>query len=299
MNMPASAIIAVISALTSVNTVYPSPPAGSSWTPIPEATDEFNGTELDTAKWLDHHATWPGRAPSYFYRPNVSVGGGSLRIRSTPDPYHPDSIRAACVQSRSAALSYGYYEARIKVSNLSMTTSFWFQGKLSEMDVIEDIGAPTKAGEEHVEWEMKMNTHYFPDGWETDKATPGVYRMDVRPREDFHIYAMEWDASFIRYYLDGAKVFEIPNGGRFTETQALYFDSEAFVWQGYPTLESLQDDARNTFLVDWVRGWKRVATGIHTGNGKAAIKAPRPGRAPGSFRDLLGAAHRAFLPHGP
>lgn len=165
------------------------PPAGTAWVPMPEATDEFDGATLDTAKWQDFHSYWTGRAPSYFYRPNVSVEGGNLRLKTTPDPLHADSIRAACVQSRARSLAYGYYEARIKASDISMTSSFWFQGKYSEMDVIENIGNPTKAGEEQVAYRMNMNTHYYPNGWETDEANPKYHTLPTRVADAYHIYA--------------------------------------------------------------------------------------------------------------
>ena len=233
------------------------PPAGSTWVPIPEVTDEFDGTALDGAKWQDFHSSWSGREPSAFYGPNVSVAAGNLKLQSTPDPSDANRIRAACVQSLARALPYGYYEARIKTSDISMTSSFWFQGKSSEMDVIENIGNPAKAGEEHVAYQMNMNTHYFPHGWPTDQSNQKAHILTTRVADDYHIYAMEWDADFIRYYLDGTKVYEQANNGRFTEGQTMFFDTEAFVWQGYPTHESLLDSAKNIMYVDWVRGWRK------------------------------------------
>jgi len=47
-------------------------------------------------------------------------------------------------------------------------------------------------------------------------------------------------------------------GGPFDEPQYLFFDTEVFTWDGLPTIESLQDPARNTMQVDWARGWKLV-----------------------------------------
>jgi hypothetical protein len=55
-----------------------------------------------------------------------------------------------------------------------------------------------------------------------------------------------------------AQVAELTTGGPFKESQYLFFDTEVFTWEGLPTIESLNDPARNTMDVDWVRGWKLV-----------------------------------------
>ena len=45
-------------------------------------------------------------------------------------------------------------------------------------------------------------------------------------------------------------------GCAFAESVFLFFDLEVFTWSGLPDIESLDDSARNTMLVDWVRAWK-------------------------------------------
>jgi hypothetical protein len=62
-------------------------------------------------------------------------------------------------------------------------------------------------------------------------------------------------------YHDGKKVAELTPGGPFNEPQYLFFDTEAFVWEGSPTIESLNDPSRNPTLVDWVQSWKLVKKG--------------------------------------
>ena len=72
-------------------------------------------------------------------------------------------------------------------------------------------------------------------------------------------------------YHDGQKVAELTPGGPFKESQYLFFDTEVFVWEGLPTIESLNDPSRNTMLVDWVRSWKLVKKG-DTGEENRATK---------------------------
>jgi hypothetical protein len=234
------------------------------WEPIPELSDEFNGKRLDETKWLDYHPYWKGRAPSRFDPENVSVSEGNLQLRSVPlvddlsaveDPEQNVWVGAACVASRAPTASYGYYEARFKASALSMTSSFWFQGTYSEIDVVEQMGAPAKDPQQRT-W-MRMNTHYYPDGWDKDRKTPVNWQMPSGAADEYHVYGMWWrDAETVWMYHDGEKVAEIRFGGPFEEPMYLFFDTEVFVWEGLPTLASLRDPELNTMQVDWVRAWR-------------------------------------------
>ena len=151
-----------------------------------------------------------------------------------------------------------------------MTSSFWFQGRHTEIDVVEQFGLSVKNPEEKML--MLMNTHYFPQGWDTDKATPQRWQMPTASGETFHVYGVWWkDEKTVWMYHDGQKVAALTPGGPFKETQYLFFDTEVFVWEGLPTIESLNDPSRNTMLVDWVRSWKLVKKG-DTGEENRATK---------------------------
>jgi beta-glucanase (GH16 family) len=145
----------------------------------------------------------------------------------------------------------------MKASKLSMTSSFWFQGKNTEIDVVEQVGDSIKEpGHDSL---MLMNTHFFANGWDKDKATPKSWKMPTGSAEKFHVYGVWWkDENTVWMYHDGQKVAELTPAGSFNEPQYLFFDTEVFIWEGLPTLESLKDPARNTMLVDWVRAWKLV-----------------------------------------
>jgi hypothetical protein len=80
-----------------------------------------------------------------------------------------DWLWASCVSSKNKNCFYGYYEARIKASRIPMTSSFWFQGKGIEIDVVEENGAPAKENDKYSSpYKMRINTHYFADGWSKD-----------------------------------------------------------------------------------------------------------------------------------
>jgi beta-glucanase (GH16 family) len=242
----------------------PVPPAGQRWVAIPALSDEFNATELDSTRWMPRHAYWKGREPSRFSEDNVSLGDGMLRLRSTADPgllaqaKNPEKdvwVQAACISSQGPLAHYGYYAARIKASRLSMTSSFWLQGKFSEIDVVEQFGASARYPEKG---RMMLScTHYFPHGWATDKAIPTTWEMPSGAADAFHVYGVWWkDPRTIWLYHDGNKVGEMIPPADFDEKFYVFFDTEVFTWHGLPTVESLNDPQRNTMLVDWVRSWR-------------------------------------------
>jgi hypothetical protein len=244
----------------------PEPPPGFKWASIPELTDEFDGEVLDSGKWQDYHPYWEGRAPSQFDPRNVWVKNGVLYLRSTTYiadlsevalPAKDIWVGSACVSSIEPTAFYGYYETRMKASRLSMTSSFWFQGKYSEIDVVEQLGAPKD--EPYRSTLMLMNTHYYPDGWELDKRTPVSHSMDTAAADDYHVYGVWWkNAQDIWFYHNGEKVAEIETGGAFEEPMFMFFDTEVFIWEGLPDIASLKDPEMNIMSVDWVRSWRLV-----------------------------------------
>ncbi|MBK1875816.1 hypothetical protein [Pelagicoccus mobilis] len=241
----------------------PTPPEGYAWEMNPYLSDEFNVDGLDTRKWMPKHPFWEGR-DSYFTESNVSVSDGMLRLRSSlKNPrgkVKPKNITSAIMASNKPITEPGFYQARIKASDLSMTTAFWFQGDYSEIDVIENIGTPSLAESEWHEDTMAMNTHYYKEGWENDIDTPVKWTMPAKARDAFMVFGVWWlEDGTIRFYCNGEHVAEVKAGGDFDEPMYMYFDTEVFKWHGQPTKKSLLDESKNTFLVDWVRGWNLVA----------------------------------------
>ena len=244
----------------------PAAPDGFRWQALADLSDEFGGTALDDSKWLPYLPYWKGRPPSQFEPKNVSVADGMLMLRSTAmvdnlagvkDPEKDIWVASACVSSKKPTASFGYYEARIKASRLSMTSSFWFQGKYSEIDVVEQLGDPVKNPDDRNF--MLMNTHSFKGGWDKDEATPARWKMSLGAADGFHVYGVWWkDKDTVWFYHDGRKTAEVKTRCEFLEPMFLFFDTEVFTWSGLPDIGSLKDPKRNTMEVDWVRSWKLV-----------------------------------------
>jgi beta-glucanase (GH16 family) len=244
----------------------PAAPDGYRWEPIPELSDDFNGAQLDSSKWAPSHPYWKGREPSRFNEANVSTHHGRLELRSTAavkalsdvkDLQKDIWVNSACVSSKAPIASYGYYEARMKASQLSMSSSFWFQGKYSEIDVVEQFGKPVNRS-----WRsryMMMDSHYFTGNPKTDHNAQARTEMSSGAGEQYHVYGVWWkDKDSLVYFLDGREVARTHPAGEFLEPMYMFFDTEVFTDSGLPSIADLQDDRINTMSVDWVHSWRLV-----------------------------------------
>ncbi len=244
----------------------PTPPSGYIWTTNTALTDEFKLAQLDQSKWTPANPRWQGRVPSHYDIQNVTLTGGTLALRSSSsitnlaqlnNPTNDVWIGAACISSKLPLASYGYYEARVKASKMSMTSSFWLQGAYSEIDVAELMGAAVN--DPTLNTYMPINTHYFPNGWATDKSTPLNIKMATGVADGYNTYAVWWkDQTNIWYYLNGSNVAKVVTSAPFAEPMYLYLDTECFTWEGFPTFSSMKQAPTNTMYVDFVRAWTLV-----------------------------------------
>ena len=264
-------IIVYFAFYTNVFAQIPTAPFNKIWEKVMILSDEFEGNTLDETKWDDYHPHWSGRPPSEFKKGNAFVENGYLKLRSTLKK-NPSTVNnplkdiwvnsAACVSKGWNAKPGYYYEARFKASSLSMTSSFWFRvGDFSEIDVIEHIGNPSvEKRQDDLPFEYAANTHYYGKhkGLKNKKAT---WKMPKKGRDDFHTYGFWWkSANELLFYYDGKEVMKIVPRVPLDENLKMIFDTEVFPFAqagipniGLPKEENLNDNSKNTMLVDWVR----------------------------------------------
>ena len=212
----------------------PPAPAGHRWVKDDRFSDEFNGTSLDTNKWFDYHPRWKGRPPAKFVPSAISVANGLLQISAgvLPQPDGPFTISGGAVVSRSEEAFYGYYEARMKASKISMSSTFWMsnrpqrEGDASishEIDIVETIGAPHSEPKWARNWNkfMNSNTHFFrrAAGEKEDLSAGGKVSLNPPANEGFHTCGAWWvDANTIRFYLDDEYQFTLHPKTNFSTT---------------------------------------------------------------------------------
>ena len=259
----------------------PTPPNGKKWVTVDALTDEFTGNSINSDKWFDYHDNWKGRPPSAFKKGNAFVENGKLLLRSTMrrdpstvnNPFKDVWVdAAACVSKENTAKPGYYYEARIKASSLSMTSSFWFRvGKFSEIDVIEHIGNPSRQSrQDDLPYQFHVNTHY--NGKHKGlKPKHNSWKMPTRGRDDFNIYGFWWkNPKLLIFYFNGKEIMRLEPRVPFDENLKMVFDTEVFPFAqagvaniGLPLPKNLKNNNMNTMYVDWVRTYE-LKDGIAT-----------------------------------
>jgi len=237
----------------------PCPLAHGSWTPFEPMWDEFDGATLDGAKWRDHNPTWKGRQPAFFAKTNVAVRDGKLHLsmrnenlEGLPKGYH--TFTSAAVKSTAAA-RYGYFEVKCRPMKSHGSSAFWFYHQTpetwTEIDMFEmGAGAPKHLHTVH------MNGHVFHTLVNADRhwSRGGRWNAPFRLADAWHVYALEWDPTELKYYVDGKVVHTIKNT-HWHQPLTMNFDSETMPqWFGLPNPKDLP----STFSIEYVRTWKRV-----------------------------------------
>ena len=251
----------------------PTPPTGAwvlSW------SDEFNGADgsaPDPSKWnydLGGAGWGNNELQTYTSRTeNVHVQGGSLVIAALSETYTgTDGIARNYTSARLKtqglfSQSSGRFEARIKIPyGQGIWPAFWLLGNdistngwptCGEIDIMENIGrfpgtvygtihGPGYSGGAGLQSSTQLAAGKFAD--------------------DFHIYAVEWEGTQIRFYMDGLLFgtrtsAQIPTGATWVFDHPFFLILNVAVggnWPGSPDGTTLFPQQ---MLVDYVRVYRR------------------------------------------
>jgi beta-glucanase (GH16 family) len=241
-------------------------------------SDEFNdpaGTGIDTNKWTAE--TGPARANQEweFYtndRTNSALDGhGFLDITALKSPTNTFKTRFGDGAYSSArfntrkkfSVKYGRIEARIKIpAGNGMWPAFWMMGDVAaarwpacgEIDIMENIGK---------EPDTVHGTMHGP-GYSGAQGPSGLFRLKNQESfaDEFHVYAVEWEANEIRWYVDGQfyerrTPADLPVGRKWVYDQPFFLLLNLAVggaWPGNPD-ETTKFPA--VMAVDYVRVYQR------------------------------------------
>lgn len=254
----------------------PEPSSTPSPSPTPEGQragwnliwhDEFNDEALDLQNWtfdLGASGWGNGEMEEYTNRTdNVRVENGNLIIEARADPSSPYGYTSARIKTQDLHdWQYGRVEGRLKLpQGQGIWPAFWMLGndigkmaswpKCGEIDILEMIGRQPDTIYNAVHGQgysgaQNIGTHTdFPQG---------------SLQNAFHVYAIEWEADEIRWYVDEVEVFKVtaeavPNKWAFDHPFFIILNvAVGGGWPGFP-------DASTTFpqqmLVDYVRVYQR------------------------------------------
>ncbi len=172
--------------------------------------DEFSGASVDPSKWefqIGDGTTyglpgWGNEELQYYRSENATVAGGVLTIQAKAESFGGKSYTSSRMRTIGLAdFLYGRFEMRADLPvGQGMWPAFWMLPSSStygiwaasgEIDIMESIGADQIYGTIHYGGESPANT-FSGANINIPGATTG-----------FHIYAVEWEPTEIRWYVDG------------------------------------------------------------------------------------------------
>lgn len=245
--------------------------------------DEFDGpagAPPDLQKWQPAIGGqgWGNQEWEYYtgHAENAALdGNGALVItaRAVPDPassgldcwYGPCRYTSARLLTRERfEFTYGWVEARIRLpGGQGVWPAFWILGgnysavgwpECGEIDVMENIGR--EPGRIH-------GTVHGP-GYYRDDGLSGPFDLPAGQafKDDFHVFALEWEPGALRWYVDGQRYFavtpaQLPAGARWVFDHPFFLLLNVAVgglWPGYPDETTVFPQA---MLVDYVRVYQR------------------------------------------
>ncbi len=238
------------------------PPPPSGWTLA--WADEFNGTSLDTSKWnIEVNGNGGGNNELQYYtaRPeNIRVTGGELVIQARKEAYMGKQYTSGRITTQNkVSWQYGRMEARMKIPTGKGTwPAFWMLG-----NSISTVGWPASGEIDIME---HVNSEAFIHGtihWSNQNNAYANYGgpSGALDFSQYHVYAVEWDASLIRWYVDGIKFHEVNIAGGVNGTSE--FHAPYFLlfnlavggnWPGSPDAATVFP---NQMQVDYVRVYRR------------------------------------------
>ena len=172
--------------------------------------DEFDGSSIDTSKWI---VGWPwggGMNDTYSadqgLPSNVIVSNGSLDLQVTKDKTPSGAAYGSAVISGLYFQQYGYWEASVKFTAgkaHGLWPAFWLVAQDGswppEIDIMEWYGVAPTIDE--------MTVHY-------GSANNSVGYQYNLPNltSGYHILGMLWTSTSITWYVDNIQIFTTTSG---------------------------------------------------------------------------------------
>jgi beta-glucanase (GH16 family) len=239
-------------------------------------SDEFNGPDgsrPNPGKWhIVQDGSGFGNNEQQYYtdrQVNVHQEKGNLVITARKEPFTGrDGVSRAYTSARLETegrfqQKYGRIEARIKLPNgQGIWPAFWMLGNdipsagwpaCGEIDIMENVGFEP----------LKVHGSLHGPGYSGNNPLTGTYTLTKSARfsDDFHVFAVEWEPSVVRFYVDDS-LYETQTIDNIPSSKRWAFDHPFFIllnvavggnWPGSP-------DGTSSFpvsmLVDYVRVYR-------------------------------------------
>ena len=179
-------------------------------------SDEFNAAQLDPETWFFETGDgsqygipgWGNNELEWYLPDNAQLVNGSLVITAKEENAGGKNYTSARINTRDRfAFRYGRIEARIKLpGGQGLWPAFWMLPQdnvygtwaaSGEIDIMEAVNLGGSGGN------VIHGTIHYGGEWPNNTYTGGAYVVPTDAQTNFHTYALEWDPTEMRWYVDG------------------------------------------------------------------------------------------------
>ena len=179
-------------------------------------SDEFDASQLDPEIWYFETGDgsqygipgWGNNELQYYLPNNAELDNGVLRITARQESQGGYNYTSARINTRDrVAFRYGRIEARMRLpGGQGLWPAFWMLPQdnvygtwaaSGEIDVMEAVNLGASGGNRVV------GTIHYGGEFPNNVFTGNEYTLASNATADFHEYALEWDETEMRWYVDG------------------------------------------------------------------------------------------------
>lgn len=188
--------------------------------------DEFDGDALDADKWnvqtgdgsAEGIPGWGNNELQVYGPDNIAVRNGNLVISARLDAAGGGGYTSGRINTDGKFASrYGRIEASIRVpAGQGLWSAFWLlptnspyggwaaSGEIDIMEVFTRQPEPFTQGAAHYGMVWPLNVFV------------AQHYSGIDPADGFHTYALEWEESELRWFVDGVHFYTVPNSAYWT-----------------------------------------------------------------------------------
>jgi beta-glucanase (GH16 family) len=231
-----------------------------------------DGSAVDSNNWSydTGGGGWGNNELEYYTSgtSNAVIENGALVITATPDGASGYSCWYGPCQYTSARLNtsgkfsqqYGLFEARIQIpEGQGVWPAFWMLGNnigsvgwpsCGEIDIMENIGSTPDS--------VYGTTHGPGPTTYSDDGLSGAFNASSPMGSAFHIYATQWSADSVSFYVDGTLYWtvtpsQLPAGATWVWDQPFFILLNFAVGGNWPGSPNGSTSFPQQMVVDYVR----------------------------------------------
>lgn len=176
-------------------------------------SDEFDGDAVDTGRWSVRDETTLSFDQARIMARNVLVQDGVLRIEARRDGSGERPVTTGYLDTIDRfSQQHGRFEVRARLPvapqrSRGLWPAFWLRAddRSGEIDVMEAWGTPTVRDRAEMERQYAWTVHEDTMSGPGSTRTGGWGRAEGDPplADDFHLYAVDWSPTCLRFSIDG------------------------------------------------------------------------------------------------